>query len=72
MAKATEEGAELTYEDVRDENSKFQARVARTNIKGVRNLTLTVTRPFQNSEELADWLQSGVVRLEKDLREQGI
>lgn len=72
MAKSTEMNPELTYEDVRDEYSKFEARVSPTNVEGVHNLKLVATRPFRNSQELAEWLRSGVIRLESDLSDKGM
>lgn len=72
MAQATETAPDLTYEDIRDEYSKFHARVSPTDIKGVHNLKLIINRPFRDSQELADWLYARVARLERDIDAKGI
>ena len=72
MAQATQTSPELTYEDVLDEYSKFQAKVSPTDIQGVHSLKIDVDRPFRDSRELAEWLHACVRRLERDIRAKGL
>ena len=67
MAKSTEAPPDFTYDDIVDDNTKFKARIAHTNLKGVKHLTLEVDRPFRSTHELAAWLHANVVNLRSDL-----
>lgn len=72
MAQATQAPPVTRFEDISDEFTKFQAEVSPTDVEGVKYLKINVTRPFQSSQELADWLYACVNRLENDLSDQGM
>ena len=72
MAQATQTDPELTYEDISDEYSKFEARISRSNVKGVKHLKLVVDRPFRSGDELSAWLHANVSRLRSDINNKDL
>lgn len=67
MAQASETYPDLTYDDISDEYTRFEARISPTNVKGVKHLNLVVDRPFRSSDELSAWLHAYVARLGADI-----
>ena len=67
MAQATDTHPDLTFEDISDEYSRFEARISPTNVEGVKHLNLVVDRPFRSSDELSAWLHAYVARLGADI-----
>ena len=67
MAQATDTYPDLTYDDISDEYTRFEARISPTNVKGVKHLNLVVDWPFRSSDELSAWLHAYVARLGADI-----
>ena len=72
MAHATDTYPDLTYEDISDEYTKFEARISHSNVKGVKHLKLVVDRPFRSSDELSAWLHANVSRLRWDINNKDL